>query len=250
MNILEVEDLSQSYGGVQVLRNISFSLKSGENVGLIGPNGAGKSTLINVLCGLVSPKSGQIKLDGHEIVHMPTYKRVGLGLGRSFQLNTLLPDLTVLTNVMIAVQGIKSSRFQIFRSISSYKDILSEAHNLLELIGLTELKDAVVNTLSFGHQRQLEIILALASKPKLLLMDEPSDGLTSGETYDLVRIIRNLVEGTTVFFCAHDMELVFALADRVVVLHEGGFIAQGTPKQIQSDPRVREIYLGIESGNT
>lgn len=250
MNVLKVENLSQSYGGVEVLRNVSFNLKTGEQVGLIGPNGAGKSTLLNVLCGLVPPISGRIYMLGQEITNMPTHRRVSLGMGRSFQINTLFPNLSLLSNALLAIQGVKAARFQIFRPITAYGDNIAEARKLLELTGLWGRRDARVSTLSFGEQRQLEILLALASKPKLLLMDEPSAGLTSGETANLINIIRNLLRDTTVFFCAHDTELVFALADRVMVVYGGEIIAQGTPKEIQNDSKVREIYLGTENENT
>lgn len=250
MDTLDIRNLSQSYGGVEVLQEISFSLVAGEKVGLIGPNGAGKSTLLNVLCGLVPQKAGRIYLDGHDISYMPTHRRASLGMGRSFQINRLFPSLTVIMNVLLAIQGTRRSRFQMFRPITAYPDTSTQARELLELIGLWELSAQHVSTLSFGQQRLLEILLALVSKPKLLLMDEPSAGLTRAETDSLVDIIRNLVGGTTVFFCAHDMDLVFALADRVVVLYEGGIISQGTPEQIQKDPKVREIYLGIENGDT
>lgn len=248
--MLKVEDLSQHYGGLNVLRRVSFSIEDGEKVGLIGPNGAGKTTMLNVLTGLLSSASGHIYFLGREVTNMPAYKRVSLGMARSFQINTLFPNLSLLDNVRLAVQGTKPSRFQMFRLIDSYGNILDETKTLLQLVNLWEKRYAPISTLSHGEQRQLEILLALASKPKLLFMDEPSAGLTSDETVDLINIIRSLVAGTTVFFCGHDMELVFALADRVMVLYGGQVIAQGTPEEIQTNARVREIYLGTENENT
>lgn len=246
MNALKVENLSHSFGGLRVLEDISFSVESGEKAGLIGPNGAGKTTLFNVLTGLLSPTAGRIYILGQEVTGLPSYKRVSLGLARSFQINTLFPNLTLLHNVLLAIQGVRLSRFQMIRPLSAYKDMLAKAQELLELIGLWEKREALIGTLAYGEQRQVEILLALASKPKLLLLDEPSAGLTSGETTNLIDMIRNLIGDTTVFFCAHDLDLVFSLAQRVMVLYYGQIIAQGTPEEIQNDSKVRQIYLGVE----
>jgi branched-chain amino acid transport system ATP-binding protein len=248
--MLRVDHLSQNYGGVSVLSNVSFSIESGERVGLIGPNGAGKTTMINVLTGLLPAASGGIYFLGQNVTDMPAYKRVALGMARSFQKNTLFPDLSLLDNVRLAVQGTKSSRYQMFRLINSYRNILKEAEALLKQATLWEKRYAVTGTLSHGEQRQLEILLALASKPKLLYMDEPSAGLTSAQTAGLINRIRNLLGDTTVFFCAHDMELVFSLADRVMVLYYGEIIAHGTPEEIRANSKVREIYLGPENEDT
>lgn len=246
MDVLKVKDLSQSYGGLQVLNNLSFSLEAGEKVALIGPNGAGKTTLLNVLSGFIPPITGRIYLLDRDVTDMPSHRRVSLGLARSFQINTLFPRLSLLTNVLLAIQGIQSTRYRMIRPITAYKDNLAKAQELLELVDLWGEKESPVTALGHGQQRQVEIILAIASKPRLLLLDEPSAGLTSGETGSLIHMIRNLMGDTTVFFCAHDLDLVFSLADRVIVLYYGQTIVQGTPREVQTDPRVREIYLGIE----
>ena len=246
MDVLKVKDLSQSYGGLQVLNNLSFSLETGEKVALIGPNGAGKTTLLNVLSGFIPPITGRIYLLDRDVTDMPSHRRVSLGLARSFQINTLFPRLSLLTNVLLAIQGIQATRYRMIRPITAYKDNLGKAQELLELVDLWGEKESPVTALGHGQQRQVEIILAIASKPRLLLLDEPSAGLTSGETGSLIHMIRNLMADTTVFFCAHDLDLVFSLADRVIVLYYGQTIVQGTPREIQTDPRVREIYLGIE----
>jgi branched-chain amino acid transport system ATP-binding protein len=246
MDVLKVKDLSQSYGGLQVLNNLSFSLETGEKVALIGPNGAGKTTLLNVLSGFIPPITGRIYLLDRDVTDMPSHRRVSLGLARSFQINTLFPRLSLLTNVLLAIQGIQATRYRMIRPITAYKDNLAKAQELLELVDLWGEKESPVTALGHGQQRQVEIILAIASKPRLLLLDEPSAGLTSGETGSLIHMIRNLMGDTTVFFCAHDLDLVFSLADRVIVLYYGQTVVQGTPKEVQTDPRVREIYLGIE----
>jgi branched-chain amino acid transport system ATP-binding protein len=246
MDVLRVKDLSQSYGGLQVLNNLSFSLETGEKVALIGPNGAGKTTLLNVLSGFIPPITGRIYLLDRDVTDMPAHRRVSLGLARSFQINTLFPRLSLLTNVLLAIQGTQATRYRMIRPITAYTGNLSKAQELLELVDLWGERESPVTALGHGQQRQVEIILALASKPRLLLLDEPSAGLTSGETGSLIHMIRNLMGDTTVFFCAHDLDLVFSLADRVIVLYYGQTVVQGTPKEVQTDPRVREIYLGIE----
>jgi len=248
--MLRVENLLKNYGGLTVLRDVSFNIEAGERVGLIGPNGAGKTTLLNILTGLIRHASGRIYFLGKEVTRLPAYQRASLGMARSFQISALFPSLSLLDNVRLAIQGTRASRFQMLRTINSYGNILKDAEALLESVHLWERRYDPINTLPHGKQRQLEILLALASKPKLLLMDEPNAGLTSGETIDLSDAIRSLVGDTTVFFCAHDMNLVFSLAHRVIVLHIGQIIAQGTPQEIRANSKVREIYLGTMNEDT
>lgn len=249
MSLLQVEELSQSFGGLKVLDGVSFSLEAGQKVGLIGPNGAGKTTLLNVLNGLQPFQSGRIYFLGQEITNMPPYGRASLGLARSFQLNTLFPNLSLLTNVLLAIQGTQTVRFQMFRPITAYGDNFARAKELLGLMDLWEKRDSVIATLSHGEQRQVEILLALASQPKLIMLDEPNAGLSSAETAVLIETIRNLSGDITVFFSAHDMDFVFALAERVMVLYYGQIIAQGIPEEIRGDPKVMQIYLGTREEN-
>ena len=246
MEVLKVENLMQSYGGLHVLHDVSFSLESGERVALIGPNGAGKTTLLNVLTGFVPPAAGRVTLLNRNVTKMTSNRRVSLGLARSFQINTLFPHLSLLINVLLAIQGVQSTRFRWFSPIKTYSGNINAARELLERVNLWDERDSPVDVLSHGQQRQVEIVLALASKPKLLLLDEPSAGLASGESNILIDMIQSLTKDTTVFFCAHDLDLVFTLAERVLVLYYGKIIAQGTPEEIQDDTRVQEIYLGIE----
>jgi branched-chain amino acid transport system ATP-binding protein len=175
---------------------------------------------------------------------MPSFKRSSLGLARSFQMNSLFPKLSLLNNVLLAIQGVQATRYQMIRPMTAYKGNLARAQELLELVDLWGERESPITALSHGQQRQVEIILALASRPRLLLLDEPSAGLTAGESVNLGNIIRNLMGDTTVFFCAHDLDLVFSLAERVVVLYYGEIVAQGTPEEIQCNSKVGEIYLG------
>ncbi len=246
MVILEVDKVAQNYGGLSVLLQISFRLKAGEKVALIGPNGAGKTTLFNVLSGFVPPSAGKVHFLGQEITHLQPEARASLGLARSFQISSLFPQLTVLTNVLLAIQGIQPTRYHMFRPITAYRDNFEKARELLEFVDLWGRRDSLISTLGHGEQRQMEIILSLSSNPKLLLLDEPSAGLTAGESDKLIDMIQSLVADTTVLLTAHDTDLVFTVAERVMVLYYGEIIAQGTPEEIQNDPKVREIYLGSE----
>jgi branched-chain amino acid transport system ATP-binding protein len=245
MEILRVDSLYLSFGGLQVLRGISFSLKKGEKVALIGPNGAGKTTVLNVLSGLIPPMSGKIILLGQEITDRPTHARAYLRLARSFQVSSLFPELTVLSNVLLALHGTERSSYQMIRSITSYKSNLNKANELLASVDLLSKRDVPSRSLSHGEQRRLELILALAVRPAVLLLDEPTAGLTSSESSSLAEMLRNPSnEDVAVLFVAHDLDLVFALAERILVLYYGTIIAEGRPEEIQSNQSVREIYLG------
>ena len=244
MDLLQVEGLTKSFGGLMVLKNVSFTLEAGQKIALIGPNGAGKTTLLNTLNGLQAFESGRVFFCGQDITHASPHKRVSMGLARSFQINSLFPNLSLITNVLLAVQGTRNCRFQMFRPFSAYADNIAKAKELLESVGLWEKRNSLVATLSHGEQRQVEILLALASQPKLTMLDEPSAGLSRSETADFINVVRTLMRDTTIFFAAHDMELLFSLADWVLVLYYGEIIAQGKPEVIQGDAKVKEIYLG------
>jgi len=248
MEALRVEGLSKDFGGVHALSNVSFSVEVGEHLAIIGPNGAGKTTLFNLLNGQLPPTAGRIYFFGQDITTMPTHRRAHLGQGRSFQIISLFLNLTVLDNTLITLHGTKRSRFQILRPTKRYEHLLTRAQEMLTSVALWERKDELVKNISYGEQRRLEIALTVASEPKLLLLDEPSSGLTAAEGADIATMIRNLGTDITVVVVAHDMDLVFGVADRIMVLHYGQLIADGTPEQIQADSRVKEIYMGIEEG--
>jgi branched-chain amino acid transport system ATP-binding protein len=246
MQILRVEGLSKSFGGLQVLRDISFGVEAGEKIAIIGPNGAGKTTLFNVLGGQLPVTGGHIFLEGEEITHLTPHRRLHLGLARSYQLNNLFFNLSLLDNMLLALYGAERSHIQMFRSLDHRNDLLTLAQNLLEPMDLWEKRVDVVATLSYGDQRLLEIVFALASNPKLVLLDEPSAGLPTAEAATFANKIRDLSGKRTLIFCAHDMDLVFNLADKIMVLYFGQIIAQGHPQEIKANPKVQEIYLGSE----
>jgi len=246
MKALRIKGLSKSFGGVQALRNVSLSVEAGEQLAIIGPNGAGKTTLFNLIGGQLSATAGRVYLFGKDMTTMAAHRRAHLGMARSFQLTTLFLDLTVLENALLALQGTRPDRFQMFRPITAYEHLFLKAQDLLGAMDLWRKRDDKVRDIGYGEQRKLEIALGLASKPKLLLLDEPSSGLTAAESADLIGIIRNLGADITVLIVAHDMDLVFGLAERIIVLHYGEIAAEGTPEEIQVDPRVREIYMVAE----
>jgi branched-chain amino acid transport system ATP-binding protein len=246
MKALRVESLCKNFGGVQAARNVSFSVEGGQHIAIIGPNGAGKTTLFNLLNGQIAPTSGFIYFFGRKINNMAVYERAQLGIGRSFQITSLFLNLTVLKNMLLALQGTQPSRFQMFRPSTAYQNFYTKAQKLLESMDLWGKKDEPVQDISYGEQRKLEIALSLGSEPKLLLLDEPSCGLTSAESADITGHIRDLGKNIAVILVAHDMDLVFSVAERILVLHYGEIIAQGTPEEIRDDPRVKEIYMGAQ----
>ncbi len=246
MEALRVENLSKDFGGVHALSNVSFNVEIGERLGIIGPNGAGKTTLFNLINGQLPPTSGRVYFFGQDITHLATHSRAHLGQSRSFQLISLFLNLSVLDNTLIALHGTKRSRFQILRPTNAYADLVAKAQAILTSIALWEQKDELVKNLSYGEQRRLEIALTLASEPKLLLLDEPSCGLTSAEAVEISSMLNKFGRNITVLLVAHDMDLVFGVADRVMVLHYGKIIADGKPENIRIDPKVKEIYMGVE----
>ncbi|OGO19003.1 MAG: hypothetical protein A2144_12605 [Chloroflexi bacterium RBG_16_50_9] len=246
MEALRVEGVSRHFGGVHAVQNISFQVIAGEHLAIIGPNGAGKTTLFNLLGGQLSPTAGHVYFYGQDITHVPAHQRAHLGIARSFQVTALFPNLTVLENTLLAAQGNQPSRFQMFRSNKAYQDFFIKAQNFLAPMGLWEKKDEPVQAISYGEQRKLEMALSLVSEPKLLLLDEPSTGLTAAESADITSRLRNLARGITVILVAHEMDLVFGVAERIIVLHHGEIITEGTCQQISTNPKVKEIYMGDE----
>jgi len=246
MEALKIEGLWQNFGAVKVLQGVSLTIEAGERLAVIGPNGSGKTTLLNIISGELPTRTGRIYCFGQEITTLAIHRRAHVGLARSFQLTRVFRNLTVLQNVLLALQGIRPSRYQMVRSSMAYDRLLAKAQKLLESMNVWEKRDELMQNISYGEQREIEIALSLASEPRLLLLDEPTAGLSTAEISDFINMIKTLTRDTTLFFAAHDMDVVFGLAKRVLVLYSGQFIADGTPEEIQANPKVREIYLGIE----
>jgi branched-chain amino acid transport system ATP-binding protein len=243
---LVIEGLSRNFGGLQALRDLSLAIQPGERRAIIGPNGAGKTTLFHLIGGQLSPSSGRIFLFDREVSKLPPFRRAALGLGRTFQITTLFANLTVMENMLLAVQALDSIRLVLYRPLTSYHHIRRQARSLLEQWNLWEKRRTLVRQLSYGEQRQLEILLALAPMPKVLLLDEPTAGLSAAETKQVVTMIQHLDPDITVLLIEHDMDVAFQVAQRIAVLHQGRLLADGPPEAIRKDATVAEIYLGVD----
>lgn len=244
---LELRGLSKRFGGLRAVHDVTLSVMPGERQAIIGPNGAGKTTLFNVITGIFPATSGQILLFGRDITSWPSHRRTALGMARTFQVTSLFPRLTVLDNVLLAIQGVRSSKFVMWRLLSSYRDVHDKAHGLLAQAAFLDRQHTEVRFLSHGEQRQLEIILGLASDPKLLLLDEPAAGLSSGESAEMSKFLRRLDPNLAILLIEHDMDVVFDVASTISVLHFGEVLETGTPQQIHDSKVVQQIYLGVES---
>ena len=242
--ILNVRGLVKRFGGLLATDHVDITVNPGEIHALIGPNGAGKTTLISQLMGELKPNEGTIEIDGRAVDGVPTARRVSLGLARTFQITCLLPDYTVRDNVAIAVQIRKGHSFRFWGDVRREKMLAEEATHFLATVGLEGRADELVANLSHGEQKQLELAVALATKPRLLLLDEPMAGLGHVESQQMIEILRGLRSHVSMLLVEHDMEAVFALADRISVLVYGRVIATGTVDEIRDNPEVRTAYLG------
>ena len=248
--LLDVRAVSKHFGGVYALNNASLSVARGEVHALIGPNGAGKTTLIHVLSGALPLDGGQVVFDGADLVKRPMHERVTLGLARSYQITNIFTRLTVLDNVAMAVQSRArdwGTSFSFWKPFSLDSAIIDEAHALLAQVSLTGMATRLGGQLSHGEQRSLEVALALATQPKLLLLDEPMAGMGSEESERMVELIEHLAQRVTILLVEHDMDAVFRLADRISVLVGGTVIASGSPEAIRADAEVRRAYLGDDA---
>jgi branched-chain amino acid transport system ATP-binding protein len=242
--VLRTEGLSRSWGALQAVRQISFSLEAGARHALIGPNGAGKTTLVNLLTGTVPPQAGDVFLDGERITHLPQHLRVKRGMTRTFQITTLFPGLTVLESVVLAICERKGLGAAWWRPVARLAPEIEEARRILRDLHLEAEADVVTRSLPYGKQRLLEIAVALATRPRVLLLDEPAAGIPVGESAEIFGVLASLPRDVTILFIEHDMELVFRFAQRIIVLVGGSVLTEGAPKEIAADPRVREVYLG------
>ncbi len=242
--LLEVKGVSLHFGGLAALRDVTLGLEPGERLALIGPNGAGKTTLFNVLTGQLKPSAGNVYFKGRDITRAKVFERTHLGMARSFQITSLFPYQTVKVNALIALQGTRKGRYRVFSGLMGDKTMQADARRLLEANDLWDLRDEVVSSLAYGQQRKLEIALSLASDPELLLLDEPSCGLTTVESAEITAKLRELGKKITVLMIAHDMDLVFGVAERVMLLHYGEIMCEGTCDEIRANQMVRDIYMG------
>jgi branched-chain amino acid transport system ATP-binding protein len=243
-NVLHTERLSLRFGALRAVDDMSFQLRSGERHALIGPNGAGKTSFINLLTGNLSPSGGDIFLDGQKITHMPQHERVKRGITRTFQITTLFPRLTVLESLVLAICE-RDGRAGVMReTVSQQSGAISESLELLSTFRLERERNALTHSLPYGKQRLLEIALALATRPRILLLDEPAAGIPISESREVLNVISSLPRNVTVLLIEHDMSLVFEFAERITVMVLGAFFTEGSPQEIAADTRVREVYLG------
>jgi branched-chain amino acid transport system ATP-binding protein len=241
---LSTRGLDKSFGSLIVARDIALELPQGERYALIGPNGAGKTTLINLITGMIKPDRGQIFLGADEMTALAPQERVRRGLVRTFQINTLFPHLNALEAVTLAVCERRGYAGTWWRGLPDYGDAIEEANAILTSLRLGGSCYRPTHELAYGQQRLLEIALALATKPKVLLLDEPAAGVPQGESAELFSVIAALSEDITVLFIEHDMNVVFRFANRIIVMVGGRILVEGAPNEIARDPRVREVYLG------
>jgi branched-chain amino acid transport system ATP-binding protein len=240
--ILRTERLTVRFGGLTALNQVSMSVARGEIRAVIGPNGAGKSTFFNCLTGVIQPTSGRVVFDGEDITGLSSDRISQKSVARSYQITNILPGATVLENVRIAAQS-RRHAWSVMRHYRAYTDVIERARQALAAVGLADKERELAANLSHGDQRNLEIGIALATEPKLLCLDEPTAGMSVAETHATVDLVRRIATNLTIMIVEHDMEVVMGLAHSITVLHYGEVLAQGTPAEIQANPRVQEVYL-------
>jgi branched-chain amino acid transport system ATP-binding protein len=242
--ILTVEKVKKSFDGFVAVNGVSLSVKKGEICSIIGPNGAGKTTLFNLITGHLPVDEGKLIFKGIDITRMPSYRICRLGMGRSFQRTNIFPRLTVFQNIQAAVLAHRGESFNFFKPVEPF--FQEETQAILERVGLKDHAEKVSGSLSYGFQKQLELGIALASEPELLLLDEPTAGMSSQETHHTIELIGRITreKGLTLLFTEHDMEVVFSISERIMVLHQGRLIAEGSPDEVRNNPDVKKVYLG------
>jgi len=244
MNILETRGLCHDFKGLKVLFDVNLEVKEEERHAIIGPNGAGKTTLFNTITGTYVPSKGKVFFKGKDVTGNPPVQLVRQGMGRSFQITSTFSKLTAFQNIRMGILSKRGIRFNMFRCVDDMEDVTQETDDLLKRINLYDVRDVPAGHLSYGQQRSLEISMALATDPDLVMLDEPTAGMSREETHYAVQLIRQLTEGKTVVIIEHDMDVVFSLADRVTVLHQGTILASGSPREIRINQGVKDAYLG------
>jgi branched-chain amino acid transport system ATP-binding protein len=240
--ILRTEALTERFGGLTALNGVSIEVQRGEIRAVIGPNGAGKSTFFNCLTGVLRPTAGRILFNGEDIAGLPPHRISRKGMARSYQITNILPNATTLENVRIAAQS-RHHGWSLLTHYRAFRDVLDRAHAVLAAVGLDDKAGELAANLSHGEQRNLEIGIALATEPQLLCLDEPTAGMSAAETHDTMELVRRISRDLTIMIVEHDMQVVMELAHRITVLHYGEVLAEGTPAEIQENPRVLEVYL-------
>ncbi len=241
---LALRGLSKSFGGLDAVKGVDLELFAGDRKGIIGPNGAGKTTLFHLITGVLPATSGEVQLFGQNATAWPTHRRTAAGMARTFQVTTLFPKLTVLDNVLLAAQGLQRMKWVMWRRLASYRQVYDKVRDLLERVEYWDRRDVEIRYLSHGEQRQIEIVLALASDPNILLLDEPVAGLSTGESHEMADFLHRLDPNLAILMIEHDMDVAFAVVNSITVLHYGEVVETGSTEQIRQSSRVREIYLG------
>ncbi len=244
--ILETTTLSKNFGGLFAVQNVSLGFAEGQVHAIIGPNGAGKTTLINLLSGDLLPSSGTVLFKGRDITRFPPNKVSQAGIGRSYQKTNIFPHFTCFENCWLAAQSRRPSSMRFFRPASRLKDVEERTLNALALCGLSGQQETIASTMSYGEQRQLEIGMMLATEPELLLLDEPLAGMGTEDSQQVIELLRRLAQKQTLILIEHDMDAVFAIADQLTVMVNGGVLETGTVDEIRSSTAVQEAYLGVE----
>jgi branched-chain amino acid transport system ATP-binding protein len=247
MTLLELQGVTRFFGALSAVNGVSLCVDQHERRAIIGPNGAGKTTLFNLVTGHLVPTSGRILFAGRSITGLPPHRVARRGIARSFQRNNLFPRLSVLENLRLAAAAGGRGSWNLFGSVARLREPLARAHEAAEAVGLAARLPDEVARLSYGEQRQLEIGVALATQPTLLLLDEPTAGMSPEETQRMTRLLAGLPRAVTMLIIEHDMDVVFSLADRITVLHGGEVLVDGAPEAVRADPRVYEVYLGTDA---
>jgi branched-chain amino acid transport system ATP-binding protein len=242
--VLELRGLSKSFGGLAAVREVTLKVFAGERKAIIGPNGAGKTTLFNLITGVFPSTSGEIILFGRDVTRWSSHRRTALGMARTFQITSLFPKLTVLDNVLLALAGVGWTKLVMWKPLSAYENLQARARRLLEAAGYWDRRDVEIRNLSHGEQRQIEVVLGLASEPKLLLLDEPAAGLSSGESREMAEFLKRLDPQLAILLIEHDMDVVFDVVSHISVLHFGAVVESGENEKIRRSERVQQIYLG------
>jgi branched-chain amino acid transport system ATP-binding protein len=241
---LELDGVTKAFGGLVAVDRVTLSVEERERRAVIGPNGAGKTTLFNLITGLLPVTAGRIRLFGEDVTGQPVHRRVAAGIGRTYQITNLFPALTVADNVRLAAQGLSPSKFQMLRPVARRGPLQERVEQALAAVGLLERADLLARELSHGEQRQLELALALAVQPKLLMLDEPGAGLSAAERGTMFQLIQGLPDNLTLIIIEHDMDLALRLVERVTCLHNGRVIAEDSPEAIVENETVQQVYLG------